>query len=98
MSLIGPSLASSVSGSQQAERAQAKATDKAERDKRGARAAGRPEDEYEHVDQVEGSEAPRSLAGNEREEAHEDRQEQAGYRQGANAPNDEDRPRIDVEV
>jgi len=96
MSVVGTSLASSVSASQQAERAQAKATEKGEREKRGPRETAR--DVYEHVEQVEGADPVRSLKGNEQEEAHEDRQEHAGYVPGGGAREEQDPPRIDVEV
>jgi hypothetical protein len=76
MSLIGSSVAQSVAGLSQAERAEAKVKGPAA--PREARLA-RKDDKDRVVVHTETVDAARGLKSNDQEEAHEDRQEHPGY-------------------
>ncbi len=77
MTAFGPSVSQSVAGVQQAAAHRLRASEK-ERQSEKARDRSKRQDEVElSVDQVELAEAVRNLKGNEEEEAHEDRKQQA---------------------
>ena len=78
MSVMGAAIASSLAGSNQAERISVAEREKAERTRTRPASLGRGEDEIE-LHRVEQAEAMRSLKNNTDEEAQEDRQEHAGY-------------------
>lgn len=93
MSIIGTSVTQSVAGLSQAERAEA-------RQKRPERSAGAPRnvrrDEADTVTvQAETADAVRNLAGNDQEDAREDRQEHPGYSDSEAAA--DQRPHLDIE-
>lgn len=78
MSLIGSNVAQSVAGVPQAERAEG--ADRKRIQPVKARPVKRSNDEYDHhVSDVEAPDAVRNLAGNDQEQAHEDRQEHPPY-------------------
>lgn len=97
MSLIGTNVAQSLAGQAQAERAESAERKRAERpEKRELRTR---KDEHDTVVvNVESIQAVRHLAGNDQEEAHEDRQEHPYYTPAGAKPHGHvERPRIDVE-
>lgn len=77
MSIIGTSLAQSLAGLPQAERAESKEKEKAKPAERGK---GRGGADDTVVVEVETAEAIRNLKSNDQEEAHEDRQQHRQYR------------------
>lgn len=77
MSIIGSSLAQSLAGLPQAERAESKDKDKS---KPAERAKSRGASDDLVVVEVETAEAIRNLKSNDQEEAHEDRQQHRQYR------------------
>ncbi len=95
MSTIGTSLAGSVAGTSQAERAELDAAKKRERPKETRSARPRAADEV--VVQVEAIEAVRDLKGNDQEESETDRHSRPRYTSDGHA-NPDERPHIDVEA
>lgn len=95
MSILGPSLAQSLAGSAQAERAAVREQAKpVVRDPKRVRGQDQLDLEPERV---ESAEAVRSPKGNDQEETREDRREHASYQPGGLTPTDEPGARIDVE-
>lgn len=92
MSIIGTNVAQSLAGASQAERSQVQ--EKRGEDIRKADARKRRADEV--VVKTEAVEAARRLAGNDQEEAREDRQSHAQYGPGGNAHLDK-RKGLDLE-
>lgn len=99
VSIVPTNLASSMAGTQQAEKVEAADKRKREVDKARAKAKPHnvsPEQTDEVIVQVEAAEAVRHLAGNEQEEAHNDRQSKPRYdARGKSRP--DEAPRIDME-
>lgn len=95
MSTIGTSLAGSVAGAAQAERAEVEAARKREQ-LRSPREA-RPRQQDEVVVDVEAVEAVRDLKGNDQEESETDRHSRPRYDTDA-TPTSQERPHIDVEA
>lgn len=95
MSIIGTSLAGSVAGAAQAERAEVEAARKRERLRGPRESASRREDEI--VVPVEAVEAVRDLKGNDQEESETDRHSRPRY-DADGSPHEDDTPRIDVKA
>ncbi len=95
MSIFGPSIASSVAGAPQAERSAVSRTAKEDRERSRSRKLA--EDRHDvPIDQVELTDAVRSLKDNSQEETHEDRQEHANYSPDGRFHHDPT-PRLDIE-
>jgi hypothetical protein len=97
VSSFGPSIASSVAGAPQAEQQAVSRASREERDRARARKASRHDSDVP-VDQVELTDAVRSLKDNTQEEASEDRQEHPQYGAGGRLLGKSDgSARLDVE-
>lgn len=93
MSILGTSGAQSAAGAPQAERAEAREARTPRQPARPARTA----DEYDtFVRNTESPEAVRSLAGNDQEQAHQDRREHPHYAPDQPPPDGTARKQIDV--
>jgi hypothetical protein len=78
VSIVPTNFASSLAGMNQAEKVESRDKERKEAE-RARRRWVFPEDQDQVVIQVESSEAPRNLKGNDQEEAHEDRQSRPQY-------------------
>jgi hypothetical protein len=93
MSIFGSSVAQSIAGSSQAERSQVQ--EKRAETNRASESRARRKDEV--VVKTEAVEAARRLAGNDQEEAHEDRQSHSQYTPGGNAAPERGEAKLDLE-
>ncbi|HZW11082.1 MAG TPA: hypothetical protein VFF69_14365 [Phycisphaerales bacterium] len=97
MTNFGPSIASSLAGAPQAEQQAVSRTNREERERARVRKAGRGDPDVP-VDQVELTDAVRSLKDNTQEEASEDRQEHPQYGAGGRLLAKPDgAPRLDIQ-
>jgi hypothetical protein len=98
VSVFGTNVAQSVSGQAQAERVESAERRKADRPAPREVRTRRDEHDTVVVD-TESAQAVRHLAGNDQEQAHEDRHEHPCYTpRGAVSRADRDKARIDVQV
>lgn len=99
MGIVGSGIASSVAGTSQAERIEARAKEKSEQAKRAQQR--RQLRDQDHVDvevtEVETAEAVRNLKGNDQEEAHEDREKHANYSPNGRLLKDKPIKKLDLE-
>lgn len=96
MDAMGPIIAASLAGVNQAEKIAAR--DAVKPDERPGKRFRRPGDNAElSVSHVEGVEGLRDPKGNEQEESHEDRQEHGHYDAQGQLSHDH-KPRLDLEV
>jgi hypothetical protein len=96
VSVFGTSAAQSLAGQSQAERVETAEKRKAER--AGPREARSRKDEHDSVVvDVETLQAVRHLAGNDQEQAHEDRREHPYYTPSGQSRAEAGRPRLDIE-
>lgn len=95
MSILGPSLAQSLAGSAQAERAAVQ--DKVKPGRQDPRRMRGPDQLDLEPESVEAPEAVRSAKGNDQEEGREDRREHAAYQPGGQAATPATGSNVDVE-
>lgn len=96
MTSFGPTLASSIAGAPQAEQQAVTRTSREDRDRARARKTERDNPEAP-VDQVELTDAVRSLKDNTQEETHDDREEHPRYGEGGKLLGKlPDRPSLDL--
>jgi hypothetical protein len=93
VSIVGSNIAQSMAGLSQAERSQVQE----KRSEANRSAANRARRKDEVIVQTEAVEAARRLAGNDQEEAHEDRQSHSQYTPGGNTAPAGTRPQLDLE-
>jgi hypothetical protein len=93
VSILGSNVAQSIAGSAQAERSQVQ--EKRSEASRSSENRARRKDEV--IVKTEAVEAARRLAGNDQEEAHEDRQSHSQYTPGGNAAPHAGEPKLDLE-
>jgi hypothetical protein len=93
---FGPSIASSLAGASQAEHQAVNRAGREDRDRVRARRTERSDPELP-VDQVELTDAARSLKDNTQEEASEDRQEHSHYGAGGRLMSRAEGPRVDIQ-
>lgn len=97
MTSFGPSLASSLAGAPQAERQAVQRSSREDRDRARARKTDKDDPETP-VDQVELTDAVRSLKDNTQEETHDDREEHPQYGVGGKViAQHPERPNLDLE-
>lgn len=95
MTIVGPTLAHSLAGSAQAERAATQ--DKVRPEGARSRRARGPDQLDLEPQAVESPQAIRSAKGNDQEEAREDRREHAAYQPGGQPPTPATGVTLDVE-
>ncbi|MBM4108061.1 MAG: hypothetical protein FJ255_04525 [Phycisphaerae bacterium] len=95
MSILGPSLAQSLAGSAQAERAAVQ--EKVKLGRQDPRRARGPDQLDLEAEGVETPEAIRSAKGNDQEEGREDRRQHAAYQPGPQTPSPATGANVDVE-
>lgn len=96
MTSFGPNLASSLAGAPASERQHVQRASRELRDRARARESRRDEHDAP-VDQVELTEAVRTLKDNSQEETRDDRKEHTGYQVDPARPRKADAPRIDLQ-